>query len=192
MSDDRLDELLSRLCDGDGSAAEEVFRAYEPYLRMVVRRRLPDPMRANFDSSDVVQSVWADLVVGFRERGWRFASAAQLRAFLVKATRNRFLDRARQNQRRTAREQTVAVDGETATVGREPHPSELVQAAELWQQMLELCPPQHHRLLTLKRQGASLAEIAEQTGLHESSVRRILYELARSLAARRSQAQGDE
>ena len=48
--------------------------------------------------------------------------------------------------------------------------------------MLALCPPAHRPLLDLKRQGCSLAEIAAQTGLHPSSVRRILYELARRLA----------
>jgi DNA-binding IclR family transcriptional regulator len=34
----------------------------------------------------------------------------------------------------------------------------------------------------LTRQGFSLGEIAARTGLHESSVRRILYELARKFA----------
>jgi RNA polymerase sigma-70 factor (ECF subfamily) len=60
-------------------------------------------------------------------------------------------------------------------------PSQVAQADELWQRMLRLCPPAHHELLRLKRQGCSLAEIAERTGLHESSVRRILYELARRI-----------
>jgi DNA-binding IclR family transcriptional regulator len=34
-------------------------------------------------------------------------------------------------------------------------------------------------------QGVPLAEIADRTGLHQSSVRRILYELAKRLAAAR-------
>ena len=51
--------------------------------------------------------------------------------------------------------------------------------------MLELCPPAHHELLRLKRQGLSLAEIAARTSLHEGSVRRILYDLARKVAAAR-------
>ena len=37
---DSLDNLLDLLNDGDETAAEQVFLAYEPYLRMVVRRRL--------------------------------------------------------------------------------------------------------------------------------------------------------
>jgi RNA polymerase sigma-70 factor (ECF subfamily) len=58
----------------------------------------------------------------------------------------------------------------------------------LWEEMLALCPPAHHELLRLKRQGLRLAEIAARTGLHPSSVRRILYDLARQLAARNQQA----
>ena len=37
-------------------------------------------------------------------------------------------------------------------------------------------------ILEMKKQGCSLAEIAEKTGFHESSVRRILYDLAARLA----------
>src|SRR6185503_13784456 len=88
--EDTLQGLLDRLGAGDDAVAEEVFRAYEPYLRKVVRRQLPPRLRAKFDSLDVVQSVWADLLTGFREAGWRFPSVGHLRAFLVKVTRNRF------------------------------------------------------------------------------------------------------
>ena len=44
----------------------------------------------------------------------------------------------------------------------------------------------------MKRQGLPLAEIAGTTGLHEGSVRRILYDLARRLAiTRRAAAPSD-
>jgi RNA polymerase sigma-70 factor (ECF subfamily) len=52
----------------------------------------------------------------------------------------------------------------------------------MWQQILELCPERHRGLLELKRQGLSLAEIATRTGLHQGSVRRILYDLAARMA----------
>src|SRR6266576_1683405 len=107
MNADPLDELLTKLCDGDESAAEQVFLTYEPYLRLVVRRLLPARMRPKFDSVDIVQSVWADVLHGFREAGYRFASPAQLRAFLIKATRNRFIDRVRQQKGTLEREQPL-------------------------------------------------------------------------------------
>jgi RNA polymerase sigma-70 factor (ECF subfamily) len=60
----------------------------------------------------------------------------------------------------------------------------VVQAEELWDTMLDLCPPEHHPVLVLRREGLPLAEIAARTGLHEGSVRRILRRLARELALR--------
>jgi RNA polymerase sigma-70 factor (ECF subfamily) len=185
MAEEPLDALLERLCNGDDSAAEQVFLTYQPYLRMLVRRMLPNTLRPKFDSMDVVQSVWTDLVRGFREAGWRFSSAAQLRAFLVKVTRNRFIDRIRQNHAATEHQRSLDTIAPELIVAPEDSPSETVEADELWERMLALCPPAHRRLLELKRQGCSLAEIAEQTGLHESSVRRILYDLARRLAVER-------
>jgi RNA polymerase sigma-70 factor (ECF subfamily) len=182
--DAALELLLDKLCHGDTAAAEQVFRAYEPYLRVVVRRLLREQMRAKFDSVDVVQSVWADVLQGFREAGWRFSNARQLRAFLIKATRNRFIDRVRQHRAAVERERPLAASGVAAAVP-DPRPSEVAQAEELWEQMLALCPPAHHELLRLKREGRPLAEIAERTGLHPSSVRRILYDLAKRLAQQR-------
>jgi RNA polymerase sigma factor (sigma-70 family) len=186
MSLHPLDSLLEKLSGGDAAAAEQIFVAYEPYLRMVVRKQLPVQFRAKFDSCDIVQSVWADVLDGFRAAGWRFANAVQLRAFLVKLTRNRFIDRLRHHQRSMAHEQQLPQgDVNNLPPSREPRPSEVAQADELWQKMLALCPPAHHELLRLKREGRSLAEIAAQTGLHPSSVRRILYDLGRRLAASR-------
>jgi RNA polymerase sigma-70 factor (ECF subfamily) len=98
-------------------------------------------------------------------------------------TRNRFVDRVRQHQ--AATEQQRELVDSTPAAG--PAPSEEAQAAELWEQLLGLCPPAHRELLRLKREGYSLAEIAAQTGLHPSSARRILYDLARELAARKAQ-----
>jgi RNA polymerase sigma-70 factor (ECF subfamily) len=186
-----LDALLDRLCRGDAAAAEQVFRTYEPYLRMVVRRRLTADLRARFDSADVVQSIWADLLQGFREAGWRFPSAAALQAFLVKSTYNRFLDRVRRHQPSLEREHAASLSEAADRSPAPAHtPSEVAQADDLWEQMLALCPPAHHDVLRLKRQGLTLPEIAARTGLHADSIRRILRTLARRLALRQQAGEG--
>jgi RNA polymerase sigma-70 factor (ECF subfamily) len=183
MSDEPLQALLERLCQGDDQAAEQVFRTYEPYLRKVVRRQLPARLRAKFDSLDIVQSVWADVLDGFRRAGWRFEDADHLRAFLVKATRHRFIDRYRQHQRALERERPlVEGEGDLGPASPGPRPSEVAKADDLWDKLLALCPPEHHDILHLKRQGLEAPEIAARTGLHEDSVRRLLRQLARRLA----------
>src|SRR5271170_5186566 len=92
MSKDPLDELIERLNKGDMSAAERAFVAYEPYLRMAVRRRLTGPLRTKLDSMDIVQSVWADVLSGFHNARRKFTDRSHLRAFLVKVARNRLID----------------------------------------------------------------------------------------------------
>jgi RNA polymerase sigma-70 factor (ECF subfamily) len=181
-----LDALLDKLSCGDTAAAEEVFRTYEPYLRMVVRRQLPPDLRAKFDSVDVVQSVWVHLLHGFRAAGWRFADRQHLRAFLIRLTRHRFIDKLRHHRAALAREESLVGPGVAeALVCDEPTPADVLQAEELWQELLELCPPAHQEVLRLKREGIGTGEIAARTGLHEGSVRRILHTLAQRLDRRR-------
>jgi RNA polymerase sigma factor (sigma-70 family) len=181
-----LDSVLEKLCSGDPAAVERVFVAFEPYLRMVVRKKLPARVRAKFDSMDIVQSVWADLLRGFREDAWRFADLAHLRAFLVKLTCNRLVDRLRRHRTAVARERPL---GELADadelVSRLPGPSELVQANELGERMLALCPPAHRAIVRMRMRGTPVAEIATRVGLHVGSVHRILQELACRVAVER-------
>jgi RNA polymerase sigma-70 factor (ECF subfamily) len=178
-----LDNLLAQLCSGDSAAAAQVFLAYEPYLRKAVRRHLPPQLRGKFDPADILQSVWGDVLRGFRESGWRFRDADQLRGFLFIATRNRLIDRIRQHGRAVAREEPLG-DGDQrhALPSPQPRPSEVAQAEDLWERILAQCPPEHRPILGLRRQGYALAEIAERTGLHPDSIRRILRTLARRLA----------
>jgi RNA polymerase sigma-70 factor (ECF subfamily) len=178
-----LDDLLEKLSTGDLEAAERVFLTYEPYLRKVVRRHLPQQLQAKFDSADVVQSVWVNVLHGLRQTGWRFASTAHLRAFLVQVTRHRLTDRLRRFHWVMEREQPQpGVPLESLPAAHQSRPSEVAQADDLWEKMLSLCPPEHHEVLRLKRQGLLLQDIASRTGLHEGSVRRILRKLARQLA----------
>src|SRR3954447_3716579 len=159
MPTDSLDTLLVKLATGEDSAAERVFRDYEPLLRALVRRRLTPRLRAKFDSMDVVQSAWADVLRGFREEGWQFTDRDHLRAYLAKVTYHHFVNNCRRNGRAIEREQSLAGEeqpGLPASV--DPRPSEVAQADELWEMMMKLCPPAHREMLQLKRQGLPLAE----------------------------------
>src|SRR5688500_19008723 len=183
MNLDSLDALLEKLNGGDDAAAERAFVAYEPYLRKVVRRLLPAELRSKFDSIDVVQSVYGDVLVAFRAGGMRFGSVAQLRAFLIRATRNRFIDRVRQNRTAARRERSIDdTSAQREPTSPRPRPSESAAAEELWDRLLAMCPPEHHELLKLRRRGATAGEIATRIGMHEGSVRRILRELSIRLA----------
>jgi RNA polymerase sigma factor (sigma-70 family) len=184
MTAETLEALLAKLGRGDRAAAEQVFVAYEPYLRMVVRRHLTGRLRTKCDSADVVQSVWVHVLNGLRECRWHFADRPRLQAFLARVARRRLTSRFRRHHAALEREEASDASLDGLPAAGQPRPSEVAQAEELWQRMLALCPPEHHELLRLRRIGLHLAEIASRTGMHEGSVRRILRRLARQLALR--------
>jgi len=183
MDAESLQPLLESLCQGDTAAAKQVFLACESYLRKVVRRQLPPRLQAKFDSIDIVQSVWADLLDGYRAGAWHFADVQRFQAFLVQVTRNRFNDKFRKHRIAFEREQQLEGlhPSEQPACARASAP-ELLQAEELWEQMLALCAPEHQELLKLRRAGVPMDEMAARTGLHPGSIRRILRNLARKLA----------
>jgi RNA polymerase sigma-70 factor (ECF subfamily) len=181
MAPGSSDDLLEQLGRGEVEALGELFEAYAPYLRAIVRRQLADRLRAKFDSVDVVQSVWVQLIRQLGRDGWRVNDESHLRALLVTIARRRLISRARQCDRG---EDGPADDWAALRDPRQTTPSEAAQANDLWARMLDLLPPEHHPVLALRREGLQLAEIAARTGLHEGSVRRILRRLARELALR--------
>ena len=176
MSDDSaLQRLLDKIQAGDEDASTEVYNEYVPYLRMVVRRHINHDLRAKFDSLDVVQSVWADLLDGLRKGKWTFESPGHLRAFLIRATKNRLVDYTRRYANAAALQ--TRLNEEQLPEDTQPRPSAEARANEKWNDILRQCRPEHRKIIELKRDGYSLAEIAEQSGYHPSSIRRILYTL---------------
>lgn len=179
-----MDTLVRRLNDGDPDAAEALFRNFEPYLRMAVRRNIDNRMRAKFDSADIVQSALADVIVHFRETGRRFENESHVRNFLNRVVINRFHDRFRRHRREVQQQKTMMDSeiGEIADAGTN-RPSREVAHQELWESILLACPPKHHDVLRLRRDGLRHNEIAERLGLHPSTVRRVITEVARRLQA---------
>jgi RNA polymerase sigma factor (sigma-70 family) len=181
MTASAIEVLLERMAAGDEAAAEQLFRDFEPFVRGVVRRRLPAKVRGRFDSGDIVQSAWASLLDGFREARWRFPDAAHFRAFLTRVALCRLYDRARQAGAQAGREeslQELAYDLPAAG----PRPSECAQAESVWESLLAVCPPEYRPMLRLRRLGFTCEEIGGRVGLHPGSVRRILRLLATRVA----------
>jgi RNA polymerase sigma-70 factor (ECF subfamily) len=190
MDSEPLDVLLEQLGRGDVAAAERVVADFEPYLRALVRRALPGPLRAKFDSIDVVQSVWVHLLHALRTGAWQVSDRGRLRALLGTVARRRLISRYRHHRAALEREQPGGTDLEALPAPAQARPSEVAEADELWERMLALCPPEHHELLRLRRQGLLLEDIATRTGMHEGSVRRVFRRLARRLALEREPLAG--
>jgi RNA polymerase sigma factor (sigma-70 family) len=183
MNVEPLDEWIARLNKGDVSAVERVFLAYEPFLRIAIRRRLSSRLRSKVDSGDIVQAVFADLIRGVRSGGCQFAGWPQLEAFLRRIAGRRVADCYQEHRRPLEREHSLN-DTPSQSLGdaAQARPSQVAQGREFWESVLRACPPAHHEIVRLRMHGHRMAEIAARTGMHEGSVRRILYELARRLS----------
>jgi RNA polymerase sigma factor (sigma-70 family) len=193
MNSGSLDQWIGRLNEGDLEAVARVFTAYEPYLRMAVRRRLSPRLRSKVDSADIVQSVFADLVCGMRDGGWNLTGRAHLEALLRTIAWRRLADRYQKHARAVDRERSLCDTPSQSLRDRaQARPSQEAQGREFWERVLGACPPAHHEVVRLRMSGHRLSEIAERTGMHEGSVRRILYELARRLSIVRRSAVTDD
>ena len=184
-------ELLASARAGDGESALELIDLYGPYVLRAVRRRLPPTLRAKFDSTDFVQTVWAAFFCDERDRD--FESAEELIRFLLAIVRNKLCDESRRRlgtQRyNVGREQqldTPAVDDEFvddqegAIDLRQARPSQIAQARERWVGLLAQQPPLYRRIMELRCQGATFVEIAQQLQIHERTARRVFDRLFES------------
>ena len=176
-----LEHLIARMCEGDTDALEQVFLAFEPGLHNWVKRHLTTPLRSKLDTSDIILATWVDVLRHIRRSG-RFSDADHFRRFLYILVCNRTIDYVRQQS--VEMEKIGSLEGaesHCAFPSRDPSPSEIAQAGELWQRIVDRCPPEHRPILELRRDGHTLGEIAAQTGLHPDSIRRILRILARQV-----------
>lgn len=178
-----MDDLMGRLREGDERAAGELFRLCQSQLRRVVRRHMVPGLRAKLDSVDIVQSVWLQFLHDLRASGERIRDGEHLMAYLTRAARHRLIDRFRRHRAALRREQPLSDGPGPPAAG--PQPSQAAQAAETWEQIQALCSPSEAAVVRLRRDGLKVDEIADRTGRHPSSVRRLLYDLARRLGAGR-------
>lgn len=177
------EDLLEQLWQGNSEVLGELFTAYESYLRAIVRSQLSDQLRSKFDSVDVVQSVWVQLLRRMERDGCRVNDVNHLRALLVTIARRRLVTRARQCWWLNDADLPLNEEARDSICdARQESPCDTAQANDLWARMLALTPPEHRDVLLLKREGLPLQEIAARTGFHEGSVRRILRRLSRQLA----------
>jgi RNA polymerase sigma-70 factor (ECF subfamily) len=192
MNDVNLAELIDRARAGDEGAVGDLLRWFEPEVRMVVRGKLPRALRAQFDSMDLVQSVWKSVLTEGANDLPRFESPRHFMGFLAGVVRNKVYEKHRRRSTRkydVAREEPLYVRKGNREVPREvagadPSPSQDAQARDRLAQMLEGLSPLGRQMVLLRRTGRTFEEIAEELGVHESRVRRVMDSLRERLEAR--------
>jgi RNA polymerase sigma-70 factor (ECF subfamily) len=193
MDDDDLAGLIERVKAGDDDAIRELIHRFEGEVRTIVRVRLPQSLRSQFDSMDFVQAVWQSVLTKDGQDLGQFTNARHFRGFLAGVARNKVFEEHRRRTRTRKyslkREEPLYVRRGDRELPREvpatdPTPSQDAQARDRFAQLIEGRSPQEAEVVELRRRGLTFEEIAAQTGLSERSVRRIIEVIRQRMEAR--------
>ena len=183
---DDLSRALQEAQKGDQSAWETLFRECYPKVRRVVRRKLDRSMRSLYDSTDFASDVMKSLAANLNHLN--FPSIESLVAFLAHVAEQKVIDEYRRRhtlKRDVTRERRLSVaDPEAAPVqlrSAEPTASQLAQANEVHERLLDRQDETERRIIELKQQGYSTTDIADATGWNIRKVQRFLKDLHDSL-----------
>jgi len=185
MSDAQAEfaQLMQRVRAGDPRAAQEVFDRYSEPIRRVVRRYLHQRLRTQYDSIDILQTVWASFFQVPPER-YTFETPEALIKFLSQMAHHKAVDVFRRrlmagknnlNRQVSLHEPTGELD--KALPVRQPTPSQLAIAQEHWERIIRGQPPRVRQVLELLRIGHTQREVADRFGLHPKTIQRLLEKL---------------
>jgi RNA polymerase sigma factor (sigma-70 family) len=182
-SHQELNSLLQRIRVGSQDAARELWQRYEPHVRRVLRRKLNKKLRTKLDSVDLAQDVWISFFVDPRHQ-FEFDQPEDLIAFLATLAQNKLVDTLRRHATQkyaVSREQPLADETGSEVVkliDPGPSPSQVIMAEEAWEKLLEGQSPQSQRILNRLRQGRTQQEVAQEIGVSERTVRRLVRKIA--------------
>lgn len=176
---------------GSQEAAQEVIRAYTPYIIRAVRRSLPDQIRSKVDSMDFVQSIWLSFVT-VEQKDLHFDEPEQLIGFLATVARNKVIDKFREFTITKARDIRVEQGWEASTevidtfgnrvnrpaflsvFGSEPSPSQVAVFSEECKKFDSESDDRDRTIARLRAEGLSYIAIASEMNIGEKTVRRRL------------------
>jgi RNA polymerase sigma factor (sigma-70 family) len=180
MPEPTFAELLSRIRQGDGQAAAEVVRLYEPVIRRAIHYRLGNAqMRNALDSMDICQSVLCSFFIRAASGQYQLDRPEDLPKLLTAMARNKLKAQVRKHhaQRRDQRRVDASADAETLA-GREATPSQYVAARELLQAVHHRLSPDERQLVECRNEGLAWEAIAARLGGSPEALRK---KLARAL-----------
>ncbi len=183
IEEDHFERLIEGLCQGDEEIAHGFFHRYDRVLCQIAQRHLTSGIRRRVDADDVVQSVFRTFFRRAQQGQFEFSDGRRLWSLLCAITLTKVREKARYHlrgkrsvQRETAPPPEVdeGLPGRFEAVDREPSPADAAEFTDQFQQLLDALEPEQRQVVELKLQACTQEEIAEQMGISERTVRRIL------------------
>jgi RNA polymerase sigma-70 factor (ECF subfamily) len=173
-----FEELMRRVRAGDGAAAEQLVRRYEPTIRRVVRVRLVDArLQRLFDSMDICQSVFGSFFIHAALGDYDLATPEQLLGLLVTMSRKKVVDQsrragaARRDYRRT---KEAAAGAEKQWAADDPSPSRQVAGQELLDEFRRRLTDAERQIADRRSAGLNWQEVAAELGGNPEALRKQL------------------
>lgn len=186
-------ELVGRAASGDDAAMRSLLVRHLPAIEAYVRLQAGALVRARESTSDLVQSVCAEVLQNLEGFEWR--SEGQFRHWLCQHALHKILNKKRYytaGRRDAAREVAPRASGDGApsvmscyaTVCTPSRVAAGVEAVERFETAFAQLPDHYREVITLHRVvGLSFAEIAEQTGRAENAARNLFHRAVARLSS---------
>lgn len=192
---DDFEDLMRRIRAGDGDAAAELVRRFEPEIRRKARAwlRVRGPeQRGVFESMDICQSVLGAFFHQVAESPHELTDPEQVLGLLMAMVRRKVSNRVRDGRRRrrdARRNRPLDAGLATPTAGESP--SRVVANRDLLRQFEAGLSDQESRIAQLRLEGAEWSDVAAAIGGTAESRRK---QWSRTLirAARRLDLSADE
>lgn len=163
MANENTNDLLTRIANGDGSAANEVISKYGSSVWALARKLTP----RNEDAEDAVQEIFLEIW----QNAARFdASKASEATFVMVLARRRLIDRLRKVYRRPVF-QSLEDYNESAPNVFESSLNDKIEAKRAIRAMSSLKPEQRDLMILNIYEGLSHGEIAERTSMPLGTVK---------------------
>jgi RNA polymerase sigma-70 factor (ECF subfamily) len=166
--------LVVRAREGDLQAAKTLVEQFSPHVRRVARVRLRmSPIKRQFDSVDISQSVLGDFFLRIALGQFDFESPGQLVKLLTTMAINKVKahNRKFKTQKRDLGRQESHDVSEMAIVDHRPAPSVVAEQREILKLARKLLSDEELRLLEERRAGRPWSELAAELGTTADALR---------------------
>ena len=185
-----FDQLMADVMAGSEEAVWKLAESYSHHIVRVIRLSLPSQLRSKLDSQDLVQTLWASVLL-HRADLTRLKSPDELIAYLARAAKNKVIDKTRHfgNQKRNIKcEEKLKGELQVgpkrfrghrhqALYSRDLSPSTVASLREQWNLVMSTSSDRDREVVRLTLKGYTFDAIAKQLAIDEKTARRAIYRM---------------
>lgn len=173
-----VSDLVSRWRRGEEQAAEKLFDRYARKLTRLAEHHLSRKLAQRVEGEDIIQSVFRTFFARSAGGEFHIRNSVEIWRLLVKITLTKIREKARHH---TAAKRDVNVEGQlddddwfVEAVASGPGPAEAVALTDEIEKLLKGLPESYCHVLTLRLEGYSRTQIAEELGVSRQTIYRVL------------------